>query len=122
MRLSTWLAVACIALMALGCGGTSSPTMPSAATVEPAASSSSAEACVDAETAAIIQSIRDGGDVATILADKGDALAAGLGRFTPPADATTWRDELVTAIANGDADAVKTKLGAIGSEVTLAFC
>ena len=61
-------------------------------------------------------------DVETIITEQGDELVAGLQSFTPPADATTWRDDLVAAIEDGDADAVQEQIGMIGSTVTLEFC
>jgi hypothetical protein len=63
-----------------------------------------------------------GADVPAILADKGDELVTGLQSFTPPADATTWRDDLVSAIQAGDAQAVQDQVAMIGSEVTLESC
>lgn len=121
------LALVSVALLATGCSGTaiSSTGAPAASSVtsEPASGSSGAAACIDAETAAIIRSIRDTPTNAqAIITEKRDALIAGLQRFTPPADATTWRDELVTAVQNGDIAAAQAKLQAIGSQVTVAFC
>ena len=125
-RVTVGLLIA-VAVIALGCSGTAigsaaAPTASSASS--PAASSGSgATACIDAETAAIIQSIRDTpANAQSIITEKRDALIAGLQRFTPPPDAATWRDELVTAIQNGDVAAAQAKVQAIGSEVKVAFC
>src|SRR5690349_9356469 len=114
-----------VALIALGCSGTaiSSAATPVASSESTAAASGGATACIDAETAAIIQSIRDTpADTQSIITEKRDALIAGLQRFTPPPDAETWRDELVTAIQNGDIAGAQAKVQAIGSEVKVAFC
>ena len=68
--------------------------------------------------------IADG--TSTIRPSPGDRLGslpiAGLQSFTPPPDATTWRDELVAAVENGDADEVQAKVEMIGSDITLEFC
>ncbi len=102
------------------------PTTSSPATSSsPAGTSapSGAAACIDASTAAIIQALTlPNADVETIITEQGDELVAGLQSFTPPADATTWRDDLVAAIEDGDADAVQEQIGMIGSSVTLEFC
>ena len=100
-----------------GTGAASSPT--TAAT----AAGSGAAACIDAQTAAIIQSLTaPGADIEAIITEDGDALVAGLQSFTPPPDATEWRDNLVAAIEDGDTAEVEAQLGMIGSEVTLEFC
>jgi hypothetical protein len=131
------LALVGVALAAMaGCGGTAasataaataaSPTSAgtvAAPTTEPAPGASGAEACIDPETAAIIAALRESdADVETIITEQGDTLVAGLQAFTPPADAATWRDELVAAVEDGDVQAVETKVQAIGSAVTLSFC
>jgi len=114
-------------MLAVGCSGTAISSAgasgASSASTAPASSGSGATACIDAETAAIIQSIRDTpANAQSIITEKRDALIAGLQRFSPPPDATTWRDELVTAIQNGDVAAAQAKVQAIGAEVKIAFC
>ena len=105
---------------------TSSPSTsssPAGTTTEPTSGPSGAAACIDAETAAIITALTvPGANVETIITEQGDELVAGLKSFTPPADATTWRDDLVAAIEDGDAEAVQQQVGMIGSSVTLEFC
>jgi hypothetical protein len=123
-----WLSLVGVALLIVaGCTGTTPSPSPTASgvvtTAEPTSEASGAAACIDAETAAIIQALRaPGADVETIITEQGDKLVAGLQRFTPPPDATTWRDELVAAIEDGDAAAVQAQVEMIGSEVTLQFC
>jgi hypothetical protein len=124
-RILVPLALVCVVLVATGgCAGTAaSPVASVGATLQPTPGASGATACIDAGTNAIIQSLtKSGADVATIIAERGDELVAGLQRFTPPANATTWRDELVAAIQSGDATAVQTKVAMIGSEVKLDVC
>lgn len=128
VKASTWLAVLAVALLAIaGCGGTTSSPAPTSggggATTEPTSSGSGAAACIDAETAAIIQSLTAAdADVEAIITEQGDDLIAGLQSFTPPPDAAAWRNELVTAIEDGDTAAVQTQIEMIGTEVTLEFC
>ena len=125
-----WNRLALVGLAVLAIAGcsptTSSPaasSSPAGTTTEPTSGSSSAAACIDAETAAIITALgAPGANVETIITEQGDELVAGLQSFTPPADATTWRDDLVAAIEDGDADAVQEQIGMIGSSVTLEFC
>ena len=112
-----------VAMLAVGCSGTPISSAGASGGTAPAASGSGATACIDAETAAIIQSIRDTpANARSIITEKREALITGLQRFSPPADATTWRDELVAAIQNGDVGAAQAKVRAIGSEVKIAFC
>jgi hypothetical protein len=124
----TRLVVVGITLLTLAaCSGvsTSPAATVSAATAStgPIASASGAAACIDAEAAAVIEALRaPGADVQAIITEQGDTLVAGLQRFTPPPDATAWRDELVTSIESGDAAAVLSKVQVIGSEVVLQFC
>ena len=124
----TRLVLVGVTLLALAaCGGvsTSPAATVSAATASPGpiASASGAAACIDAEAAAVIEVLREpGADVQTIITEQGDTLVAGLQRFTPPPDATAWRDELVTSIESGDAAAVLSKVQMIGSSVVLQFC
>jgi hypothetical protein len=127
-RCTIWLALVGVAMLAIaGCAGaTPSPTPTGSGvgtTTEPTSGASGAAACIDAETAAIIQALTaPGADVQTIITEQGDALIAGLQSFTPPPDATTWRDELVAAVENGDAEEVQAKVEMIGSDITLDFC
>jgi hypothetical protein len=72
--------------------------------------------------AIITELTASGADVEAILTEKGDELVTGLQSFTPPADAMTWRDDLVAAIQAGDAQAVQDQLAMIGSEVSLETC
>jgi hypothetical protein len=123
------LAVIVVALAAVGCSGSGSvigsagTPATSSTSAAPTTAGSGATACIDAETAAVIQSIRDTpANAQSIITEKRDVLIAGLQRFIPPPDATTWRDDLVTAIQNGDAAAAQAKVQAIGSEVKIAFC
>ena len=119
------LALVCVALLAAaGCAGTAaSPAASVPASAQRTSGASGATACIDAPTNAILQSLTiSGADVATIIAEQGDELIAGLQRFTPPANAMTWRDELVAAIQSGDAAAVQGKVATIGSEVQLDVC
>lgn len=117
-----------VTLLALAaCGGAArSPASTESAgspTTGPTASASGAAACVDAEAAAVIEALRaPGADVQAIITEQGDTLVAGLQRFTPPPDATAWRDELVASIESGDAAAVVSQVQKIGSEVVLEFC
>lgn len=123
---TTRLALATVAVLALaGCGGTTASAGPTSgsATAAPPATSGGSTACIDSDTAAIIQELREpGADVAAILTADGDDLLAGLASFTPPANATAWRDALVAAVQAGDAAAVQTEVQKIGSEVVLEFC
>lgn len=124
----TWLGLVAVALLAIAaCGGTTTSPVPTVggggATTAPTASGSGGAACIDAETAAIIQSLTAAdADVEAIITQQGDELVAGLQSFTPPPDAATWRDDLVAAIEEGDADAVRSQIQMIGTEVTLEFC
>jgi hypothetical protein len=129
----TRLALVAGMLLVLGAcsGSTSSPAPSTAASTEPSMAASSeaspdasgATACLDASTMAIITELTaSGADVEAILTEKGDELVTGLQSFTPPADAMTWRDDLVAAIQAGDAQAVQDQLAMIGSEVSLETC
>jgi hypothetical protein len=105
-------------------GGAATPTAADATVgASDGAGSSAAAGCIDADTAAIIQSLRDDpANAPATIEERGDDLLAGLQRFTPPAEATTWRDDLVAALESGDAAAVQTLVESVGSEVVLEFC
>lgn len=131
---TTWRRSGTLLVLAFGmvvalaaCGGTATSPAGTAGAASPTtgatAADSGAAACIDAETAAIIQSLTaPGADIEAIITEDGDALVAGLQSFTPPPDATEWRDNLVAAIEDGDTAEVESQLGMIGSEVTLEFC
>lgn len=125
------MAAAMLVAIAACSGATLSPGTSTAPSTAPSAAASAdaspgasgATACIDAGTMAIIQSLTaSGADVEAILTDQGDELVAGLQSFTPPADAMTWRDDLVAAVQAGDAQAVQEQVAMIGSEVSLETC
>jgi hypothetical protein len=81
--------------------------------------------CVDAPTMAVIDQLTAAGaDVPAILAANKDILIAGLNTLQPADEATTtWRDELVDALENGDMDAAALQVDALASGgVTLTAC
>jgi hypothetical protein len=123
-RLWTGAALLSLVVLVLGaCAGTGGVAGTASAGPPASAGSTVTAACIDAETTAIIQALRDDpGDAQSILDEQGDELIAGLRRFTPPVEATTWRDELVAAVEGGDAAAVQGLVQAIGSQVILEFC
>jgi hypothetical protein len=128
-RRLTWIGMALLLLMVAvaACAGPGGAATPTAADATVGASddagSSAAAGCIDSDTAAIIQSLRDDpASAPSTIEERGDDLVAGLQRFTPPAEATTWRDDLVAAIESGDAPAVQALVQSIGSEVVLEFC
>jgi hypothetical protein len=63
-------------------------------------------------------------DVPAILAADKDVLIAGLHTLQPADEATTtWRDELVDALENGDMDSAALQIDALASGgVTLTAC
>jgi len=123
-----WSVIALVVVLALGAcagpGGAASPTTAGATAGETTGSGASpAEGCIDAETAAIIQSLRDDpANAQSTIDERGGDLLAGLQRFTPPAEVSTWREELLAAIESRDAAAVQALVQSIGSEVVVEFC
>jgi hypothetical protein len=118
-------ALALVALAVLAIVACTPTTSSPATSSSPAGTSnpSGAAACIDASTAAILTALTaPGANVETIITEQGDELVAGLESFTPPADATTWRDDLVAAIEDQDAEAVQEQVRMIGTSVTLEFC
>jgi hypothetical protein len=63
-------------------------------------------------------------DVPALLTANKDVLIAGLNTLQPADEATTtWRDELVDALENGDMDSAALQIDALASGgVTLTAC
>lgn len=81
--------------------------------------------CVDAATMAVIDQLTAAdADVPAILSANKDILVAGLNTLEPADEATTtWRDELVDALENGDMDAAALQVDVLASGgVTLTAC
>lgn len=81
--------------------------------------------CVDAGTMAVLDQLTAAdADVPAILSANKDILIAGLNTLQPADEATTtWRDELVDALENGDMDAAALQVEALASGgVTLTAC